>query len=201
MSKVKNMPVQGRRSEARERLLATASRLFYTEGIRAVGVDRVMAEADVARGTFYRHFEGKDDLVRAYLEARDQRIRAGLAAGKAAAASPTAFIETVARSIGEEMCSEGFRGCPFINAAAEYPERNSPVHQVVLAYRESFRQALEDAFLQVGASDPKRSTDAMVALRDGAMVAAYLGDPQTADDTLKHGVATLLADCRRTPKP
>ncbi|QKZ17289.1 TetR/AcrR family transcriptional regulator [Streptomyces chartreusis] len=188
------MPVQGRWSEARERLLATASKLFYTEGIRAVGVDRVMAEADVARGTFYRHFDGKDDLVRAYLDARHQRIGAGLAAAKEAAASPVAFLETVARGIGEEMCSEGFRGCPFINAAAEYPERKSAVHQAVLAYRDHFHEVLQETFQQVGVPDPKRSTDAMVALRDGVMVAAYLGDPQTASDTLVHGVAVLLAD-------
>ncbi|OXZ00611.1 TetR family transcriptional regulator [Streptomyces diastatochromogenes] len=188
------MPVQGRRSEARERLLATASRLFYAEGIRAVGVDRVMAEADVARGTFYRHFEGKDDLVRAYLVARDQRIRADLAAAKQAAVSPTAFLETVAQGIGEEMCGVGFRGCPFINAAAEYPERNSAVHQAVLAYRDHFHEVAQDAFRQVGVTDSKRSADAMVALRDGAMIAAYLGDPQTARGTLVHGVAALLSD-------
>lgn len=187
------MPVRGGRSEARERLLAAASRLFYTEGIRAVGVDRVMAEADVARGTFYRHFAGKDDLVRAYLEATDQRIRDGLAAAKEKAGSPTAFIETVARGIGEEICRAGFRGCPFINAAAEYPERNSAVQQAVLAYRERFHRVLQDAFRQVRVADSKRSADVMVALCDGAMVAAYLGDPQAARGTLVHGVAALLA--------
>ena len=194
MSKVQNTLMQGRRSEARERLLATASRLFYTEGIRAVGVDRVMAEAEVARGTFYRHFDGKDDLVRAYLEASDQQVRAGLAAAKEAAASPAAFIETVARGLGEEMCSAGFRGCPFINAAAEYPERSSAVHQAVLAARDHFHEMLQEAFQQVGVTDPVRSAHAMAALRDGSMVAAYLGDPQTAGDTLVHGVAALLAD-------
>ena len=192
MSKVKSIPAPGRRSEARERLLATASRLFYVEGIRAVGVDRVMAEADVARGTFYRHFEGKDDLVRAYLEATDQRIRAGLAAAKEEAGTPAAFLETVAHGIGEEMCRVGFRGCPFINAAVEYPERDSVIHQVVLAYRDAFHRVLQDAFHQVGVADSRRSADAMVALRDGAMVAAYLGDPQTASDTLTQGVAALL---------
>lgn len=194
MSKVKTTPVQ-RHSPARERLLATASRLFYAEGIRAVGVDRVMAEANVARGTFYRHFEGKDDLVRAYLEARYLRIRAGLRAAKEESGSPAAFVETVARAIGAEMCGAGFRGCPFINAAAEYPEPDSAVHQVVLTYRDWFHEVVEDAFRQVGVSDPKRSADVLVALRDGVMVAAYLGDPQTAGDTLVHGVAALLADC------
>ncbi|MGQ4601151.1 TetR family transcriptional regulator [Nocardia sp. R6R-6] len=192
MTKAKNAPAPGRRSEARERLLATASRLFYTEGIRAVGVDRVMAEADVARGTFYRHFQGKDDLVCAYLEARDHDIRAGLAAARKEADTPAAFLEMVAHNIAEEMCREGFRGCPFINAAVEYPERDSSVHQAVMAYRDAFHQVLQDAFRQVGVSDFSRSTEAMVALRDGSMVAAYLGDPKTASDTWKEGVAALL---------
>ncbi|MGQ4615696.1 TetR family transcriptional regulator [Nocardia sp. R7R-8] len=193
MSKVKSVSVSGRGSEARERLLATASRLFYVDGIRAVGVDRVIAEADVARGTFYRHFAGKDDLVCAYLEATDQRIRAGLAVAQEQADTPAAFLEVVARGIGEEICREGFRGCPFINAAVEYPERSSAVHQAVLTYRESFHRVLEQAFRQACVADPRGAADAMVALRDGAMVAAYLGDPHSANRTLSEGVAALLA--------
>ncbi|MFG2881995.1 TetR/AcrR family transcriptional regulator [Streptomyces sp. NPDC048297] len=193
MSKPKDTPGPGRRSEARERLLAAASRLFYTEGIRAVGVDRVMAEADVARGTFYRHFQGKDDLVRAYLEAKDQQIRTQLAAAGHVIDDPSALLAAVAQGIGEELCGPGFRGCPFINAAAEYPERDSIVHQAVLTHRDWFRQVLRDAFEQAGAADPARSADAMMALRDGAMVAGYLGDPQSASRTLAHGVTALLA--------
>ncbi|MEV6025556.1 TetR/AcrR family transcriptional regulator [Streptomyces sp. NPDC052036] len=192
MSKVKSKPAPERRSEARERLLSTASRLFYTEGIRAVGVDRVMAEADVARGTFYRHFEGKDDLVRAYLEATDQQIRARMAVAAEEIGDPSAILDAVARGIGEELCGAGFRGCPFINAAAEYPERESAVHQAVLTHRAWFHRILRDAFEQVGAADPERSANAMVAMRDGAMVAGYLDDPQTAKATLVYGVASLL---------
>ncbi|MFC9075753.1 TetR/AcrR family transcriptional regulator [Streptomyces sp. NPDC057062] len=183
----------GRRSEARERLLNTASRLFYTEGIRAVGVDRVMAEADVARGTFYRHFEGKDDLVRAYLEATDQQIRARIAAAQKEIDDPAVFLQAVAQGVGEELCGVGFRGCPFINAAAEYPDQDSAIHQAVLTHRSWFHQVLRDAFAQTGAADAVRSADVMVALRDGAMVAGYLSDPQKANDTLVHGVASLVA--------
>lgn len=151
-----------------------------------------MAEAEVARGTFYRHFEGKDDLVRAYLEATDQQIRARMAVA-AEVGDPSACLDAVARGIGEELCGAGFRGCPFINAAAEYPERESPVHQAVLTHRAWFHQVLRDAFEQVGVAEPERSADAMVAMRDGAMVAGYLNDPQTAKVTLVHGVAALLS--------
>ncbi|MGW2856865.1 TetR family transcriptional regulator C-terminal domain-containing protein, partial [Streptomyces sp. NPDC001215] len=90
-------------------------------------------------------------------------------------------------------CGAGFRGCPFINAAAEYPERDSAVHQAVLTHRAWFHQVLQEAFEQTGAADPARSADAMVAMRDGAMVAGYLSDPQRANDTFVHGVAALLA--------
>ncbi|MFD5065280.1 TetR/AcrR family transcriptional regulator [Streptomyces sp. NPDC058394] len=192
MSKTTNAPVPVRRSEARERLLGTASRLFYGEGIRAVGVDRVMAEADVARGTFYRHFEGKDDLVRAYLEAADQQIRDHIVVAENEIASPSDFLAAVAHGIGEEVCGAGFRGCPFINAAAEYPDPDSAVHQAVLRHRAWFRQLLQDAFQRLGAADPARSADAMVAMRDGAMVAGYLGNARAASAVLAHSVGVLM---------
>lgn len=193
MPKLKDGSAPVRRSAARERLLGTASRLFYSEGIRAVGVDRVMAEADVARGTFYRHFDGKDDLVRAYLEATDQQIRDRIAAAEKEISSPADFLVAVAHGIGEEVCGAGFRGCPFINAAAEYPDPTSVVHQAVLRHRAWFRAVLQSAFRRLGAAAPERSADSLVALRDGAMVAGYLGDAQVASSVLAHGVGVLVA--------
>ncbi|MER5603188.1 TetR/AcrR family transcriptional regulator [Streptomyces sp. NPDC002265] len=182
-----------RRSAARDRLLGTASRLFYSEGIRGVGVDRVMAEADVARGTFYRHFDGKEDLVRAYLEGADRQIRDGVAAVAKQVSSPAGFLAAVAHGIGDEVCGAGFRGCPFINAAAEYPDPQNVIHQTVLRHRAWFREVLLDAFRRLGATSPEQSADSMVALRDGAMVAGYLGDAQAARGVLRHGVTALVA--------
>ncbi|GGT38522.1 TetR/AcrR family transcriptional regulator [Streptomyces chromofuscus] len=173
--------------------METASRLFYTEGIRGVGVDRVMAEANVARGSFYRHFAGKEDLVRAYLEATDQDIRMRVRKAREHTDGPEALLRGMAQGIGGELCTEGFRGCPFINAAAEYPDRTSPVHQAVLTHRTWFHQLIVDAFTELGAADPEWSASATVALRDGAMVAGYLSDPQSARKTLLRGVDTLLA--------
>ncbi|MFF3254086.1 TetR/AcrR family transcriptional regulator [Actinacidiphila glaucinigra] len=194
MTETKSGPATtSRRSEARERLLTTASRLFYTEGIRAVGVDRVMAEADVARGTFYRHFAGKDDLVRGYLDATDQDIRARVAVAAEKTGGGAALLDVIAHSIGEEICGPGFRGCPFINAAAEYPDRECPIHQAVLRHREWFHQALEDTLATMGVADPRQSADTVVALRDGAMVAGYLGDSGSAARTLVQGVGLVVA--------
>src|SRR5689334_5068231 len=109
-------PRAPRRSEARERLLSTASELFYAEGITSVGVDRLVKAANVTVATFYRHFPGKQDLVVAYLEhvhaliaTRAQELEAGHEGWDRV------------RALGEEIAAElgrpGFRGCAFINAA------------------------------------------------------------------------------------
>src|SRR5690606_26224714 len=109
-------------SEARTRLLDTASRLFYTEGLRAVGIDRVIAEAQVTRATLYRHFPSKDDLLVAYLSQVDERIKAGMAAARASGDDADGVIRLVAEAISDDIQRPGFRGCAFLNAVAEYPD-------------------------------------------------------------------------------
>jgi AcrR family transcriptional regulator len=126
----------------RERLLETASRLFYAEGIHAVGVDRLVSEASVTRATFYRHFAGKEALVVAYLQAKDALAHALLAAAEAQTSDPVALLHAIVVAITEDVCGEGFRSCPFINAAAEYPDSNSAVRQAVQAHRTWFHDTL-----------------------------------------------------------
>ncbi len=102
-----------RPSEARERLLRTASDLFYAEGLRGVGVDRVIAEATVTRATFYRHFPSKEALVVAYLEGVDRTVRdqAGPVPDGAAAGE---WLLRLTTSFGDQVCRVGFRGCAFM---------------------------------------------------------------------------------------
>ncbi|TDD45729.1 TetR/AcrR family transcriptional regulator, partial [Kribbella antibiotica] len=116
------MATQGRVSEARTRLLGTATQIFYTEGIHSVGIDRIVAEAKVTRATLYRHFAGKEDLVVAYLQAAHRADRAGIDAALASTAVPADQIRAVARAITAGITSDAFRGCAFLNAAAEYPD-------------------------------------------------------------------------------
>src|SRR5690242_16960739 len=111
-----------RPSEARARLPNTATKIFYTEGIHSVGVDRIIAEAKVTRATFYRHFPSKDDLILAYLREVHKMDRG--AVDKAMATGNPAPVDSllaIAGSIAEGIRSRGFRGCAFLNAAAEYP--------------------------------------------------------------------------------
>jgi len=184
-----------RLSKARDRLLGTASALFYADGIRSVGVDRVIFEASVTRATFYRHFPGKESLVVAYLEDVDRAARQH--ADDLADRNPdaTAWLREFTRSTGQRLCTPNFRGCPFINAAAEYPEPASPVRQAVLVHRRWLEVSVTEAFRRAGHPEPVGAAGHWVVLRDGAMVAAYLDDPATARDTLNSGVDTLLSAC------
>ena len=158
----------------RERLLRTASELFYREGIHAVGVDRIIAEAGVTRATFYRHFPSKEDLVEAYLGVEDANIRAALEGAEAAVEDPEALLALVVESLAEDVARHHTRGCPFINAAAEYPDPASGVRIAVGTHRAWFRGALERLLGAAGSPDPAAAAGELVLLRDAAMVGGYL---------------------------
>lgn len=180
------MPVT---SPARERLLGTASALFYAEGIRAVGVDRVIGAAEVTRATFYRHFPSKDDLVVAYLSGVDAAVRA--VAG--AAPEGAARLRAVVGEMGERLCTRDFRGCAFLNAAAEFPDRESPVHRAVAEHRAWLTAMFTRELGVAGHPDPAAAAAHLLMLRDGAMVAGYLADADVARATLRRGLDDILA--------
>ncbi|RYP86694.1 TetR/AcrR family transcriptional regulator [Nocardioides guangzhouensis] len=168
---------QPRPSEARERLLRTAADLFYNEGIHAVGVDRVLAEAGVTRATMYRHFPGKEALVAAYLGLEDATIRGYFAAAEEqSGGAPRDLVEAVVEGIAEDARRYHTRGCPFINAAAEYPDAGSEVRAIVRRHRDWFRATLADVLTAAGLPEPGAKADALVLLRDATLVGVYLDD-------------------------
>jgi AcrR family transcriptional regulator len=182
----------GSTSEARARLLGTATRIFYAEGIHSVGIDRITAEAQVTRATLYRHFSGKEELVLAYLDQADQGIRKQVAAAQAGDGSPADRIRAVARTIAEGIRSPGFRGCAFLNAAAEYHDPAHPVHRAVLAHREWFLTTVTDLLAQTGKAPADAAGRHFVMLRDGAMAAGCLFDPELVTETFLQGVEGIL---------
>jgi AcrR family transcriptional regulator len=179
-------------SEARSRLLSTASRLFYTEGLHSVGVDRIISAASVTRATFYRHFPSKEDLLVAYLSLADQAIRAQVDTARAEGPDAAEAVRAVARSIADGIRSDGFRGCAFLNAAAEYPDPAHPVHQAVLAHRQWFLDTVTDLLAQTGETAPEPAARHFVMLRDGAMAAGCLTDPAPICETFLRGVDGIL---------
>lgn len=161
-------------SLARERLLTTASELFYREGIHAVGVDRIVSEAGVTRATFYRHFPSKEDLVEAYLGVEDANIRGAFTGAEGSGAPPSQMLELVLHGLAEDVARHHTRGCPFINAAAEYPEASSGVRVAVETHRDWFRGQLAGLLEAAGHPSPMLAARQLVLLRDAAMVGGYL---------------------------
>ena len=179
-------------SEARARLLGSASRLFYSEGLHSVGIDRVIADAGVTRATLYRHFPSKDDLLVAYLPGADQAIRAQFDAVRAAGGPAADVVRAVAATIADGIRSSGFRGCAFLNAAAEYPDPAHPVHQAVLAHRQWFLDTVTELLAGTGETAPEPAARHFVMLRDGAMAAGCLTDPAPICETFLLGVEGIL---------
>jgi AcrR family transcriptional regulator len=185
-------------SPARTRVLQTATRLFYAQGVHAVGVNRIIAEAGVAKATFYQHFPTKDDLVRAYVKQQSQLQRA--TAAKLPQAAPRDMVLAIFDAIGETGHEPGYRGCPFVNAAAEYPDPAHPVRQAIAEHRRWFRGLLGDLLTADGHPDPDRTADILVALKDGLFVGADLDDP--AHRTLiRDAITRLLGGAGRAKAP
>ncbi|WP_199440447.1 TetR/AcrR family transcriptional regulator [Umezawaea beigongshangensis] len=179
----------------RERLLRTASRLFYAEGVHTVGVDRLVTEAGITRATFYRHFPSKEDLVEAYLRARSEGIRRAVDAITGTSGGRAALLSVV-DLIGDDTCRQDFRGCAFLNAAAEYPD---PAHQVRVAiaeHRAWFSGVLRDLLAGAGHPEPDHAARVLVLLRDGALQSGELDDPQVVRETLLRAVHDLLGTGR-----
>ncbi|WP_406165346.1 TetR/AcrR family transcriptional regulator [Streptomyces sp. NBC_00996] len=174
----------------RERLVRAASRLFYYEGVRAIGVERLIAEAGVTKATFYRHFASKDDLVVAYLLTKDAYYKE-VAEPLAAAHPPAEAIDLIFEAIAEHARERGFRGSPFLNAAAEYPDANHPIRGLVTSHREWIRALFQDLLTRLGHADPESAAGALLMLYDGAMAAGYLDDSTAAHKTLLDAVRLI----------
>lgn len=163
-----------RPSPARMRLMDAATRLFYEEGIHAVGVDRVIAEAEVTRATLYKQFGGKENLVLAYLRAEDQNLRAMFAQAGEGQTDPERLLDAVIDGITADIRLRHTRGCPFINAAAEYPDARGPVRTLIDEHREWFRSTLQELATAAGLGQPADVAASLVLLRDAALVGGYL---------------------------
>jgi AcrR family transcriptional regulator len=159
-------------SAARERILSTADRLFYREGIRAVGVERVIAESGVARVTFYRHFPAKDELVIAYVGRRLEEDRATLAELKASEPAARDILHAIARQLYEQAAATGFRGCPYSNVSTEFFDPDHPIRHATLKHRVWFKAEIESLLRDAGHSDPELAAEQLLMLRAGAMAIA-----------------------------
>lgn len=145
----------------------------------------------MTRATFYRHFPGKEGLVLAYLHGADQAIRSQVRAAIAGLPAADA-VRAVAATIAQGIRSPGFRGCAFLNAVAEYPDLDHPVHQAVLAHRQWFLDTINTLMASIQEARAEPAAQHFVMLRDGAMAAGCLFDPVLICETFLRGVDGLV---------
>ena len=151
-----------KQSDPRVRILAVADRLFYAEGVRATGTEKIMSIAEVAKATFYRHFESKDALVLAYLENRDQALWDYLSHP----APPRDLREALTKF--EQMANwPEIIGCPFLRIASEYPDTAHPFHLLAIQHQDKIVNCLID-LLKPFAIDKRAAAAAILSVIDGA---------------------------------
>ena len=171
--------VRARRSsaETREHVLAVAHDLFYWEGIRATGVDRVASEADVAPTTLYRLFASKDDLVAAYIEREDRLYREWFdAAVEAGGPSPRGRILALFDALAEQVRPERCRGCPFQMTLAEFPDATTSARRNAVANKAWVRERLGELTGELAETspidDPAALADELALLMEGVYASA-----------------------------
>ncbi len=177
----------------RERILDAACKLFYKEGIQAVGIQRLIDEADIAKASLYAHFASKDDLVAAYLERRGAAWRAQVEDRLASSRlTPRAKLLRVFDLLVEWAEDPEFRGCPFIKASSEVIEPTHPAKAVIGSHRAWLHRFLADLARDAGATSPDRVSTALLVLMDGAMSTALLDGDRGAARHARWAAERLL---------
>lgn len=193
----KNSQASGR-NEVRERILETASELFYQRGVRAVGVDLIVEQSGVAKTSLYRHFGTKDDLVAAFLQQEDLDFwstwdRVAKQYSNDAKAELDAHIEW----IGERVARENYRGCPQINTAAEFPEADHPARKVIKRHMLEMRRRLKTIAEGMAVAAPDKLAGQLAVLINGAFVSMQLLEPREATGLLRDAAHALINASRR----
>jgi len=161
----------------RDRILTTARELFYREGARAVGVDTVVARSGVAKTSLYRWFPSKDALIAAVLEQEAADRWAGWdAVAQRAAPDARSQLRAQLAGIVKFTSNPRYRGCPFMNVSAEFPDETHPGRVVAKELTEELRRRLRALVDQLGVPNPGQLAEQLVLLVDGAFsVAQVLG--------------------------
>ena len=184
-------------AEVRDRILKTASELVYREGVRAVGVDRVVEQAGVAKTSLYRHFGTKDDLVAAFLASEDQDFWGRWdRVAERDSDDPRAELDAHLEWIGERIGRPNYRGCPQLNVAAEFPEIDHPARKVAAAHKREMRRRLKGIAKRLGVGRPDELAGQLSLLINGAFVSAQVLATGEAIPLLRRTAHALIASSR-----
>lgn len=187
------------KSDARQRIVETAERLFYAEGVRAVGIDRIIAEAEVAKMTLYNHFASKDDLILAVLQYREAQVDEMFARSiERHVRRGKHKFEAFFAALKEWFKSSGFRGCSFINARVELADANHPASKFSAQHKERFHGMLKEIITETaGGKAAKSLTPAISLMVEGAIVTAVMEQSAQPADVAREAALTLVAQSKR----
>jgi AcrR family transcriptional regulator len=189
-------PTQG----ARQRILETALKLFYAEGVRAVGIDRIIAESGVAKMSFYRHFPSKADLVCAFLEERHRRWMAWFQKRfEVHSEKRRPELPVAADVLREWFLSKDFRGCAFINILAETTQTDTRERAIARSHKEELLLFLETVARADGASRPRTTARLALMAIEGAIVRAEMTGDATAPASDCRQLLRMLAGASHHP--
>ena len=182
-------------SGPRQRILETADRLFYQGGVRAVGIDRIIAEAGVAKMSLYKHFPSKDDLILEVLKYREESVLAFFRSamerhGKKAKNSLRAFFA----ALKDLLESPGFRGCPFQNAAVELADPSHPGAEFVRGHKQRFSAFLRGLVEESVGKAAAKVAPAVTILVEGALVTAAIQGNAAAADVARDAALKLVGN-------
>ena len=186
------------KSEARQRIVETAERLFYAEGVRAVGIDRIIAESEVAKMTLYNHFSSKDDLILAVLQYREEKfggmfekwmqrhVKKGM--GR---------LEAFFAALKDWFESPGFRGCAFINASVELADADHAASQFSAEHKTRFHEMLTDIITETSGAKAAAIAPAIALMVEGAIVTAVMEQTSDPADVAKEAALALVSKTSR----
>ncbi len=184
-------------SNKRDQLVDTALKLFYRDGFHATGIDRILAESGVAKMTLYNHFKSKDELILAALRLRDERFRNWfMKAVEQRAEKPAERLLAVFDVLEEWFRTDGFCGCMFINASAEFASPDDPIHVTSAEHKRLVLKYLRELAADAGSADPDELGDQIGLLLEGAIVLAHVTGRPDAAGQARSAAEVLLARSR-----
>jgi AcrR family transcriptional regulator len=182
------------RTDARERILLVADELFCREGVRAIGVDTIIAQSDVAKTTFYRHFPSKDNLVAAYLEGRNQEFwQLFDEVANQYPDNPKQQLLAIFRWFDKLLAASESYGCPFLMVASEFPEVEHPGHQVAIAHKQQLRDRITKMAELAGIQPAEELSAALLLLGDGAFSELRLFQKPNNGISLEKAATMIIA--------
>jgi AcrR family transcriptional regulator len=171
----------------RERIMMTAAALFYKEGYRAVGVDRVIAASGVAKATFYKHFPSKDDLIVAWVERAEKFSHEAFA--MADEKEPLfGFVDKVIKTAGSPNCL----GCTFQGTAAEFHDPAHPAHAASIKVKQNVLAHLENLAKRQGVADPKKASELVFLMVEGVWASVRMFGPGAPIQHVSEAVRALV---------